>query len=97
MGTIVLGHHPDYCDLAKRIWADYLNIPSDEWNKMDDATRWAANRKFLDDAIAHGDEIVLSSELHHSGSWFERELEYMASKGYTPARRGRRLILVQEE
>ena len=97
MGTIVLGHYPEYCSLAKRIGAEYFNMPKDEWDKMDDASRWAANQKFLDEAIARGDEIVLSSMLRHSGSWFERELEYLAGKGYTPARRGRRIALVREK
>ena len=86
-GIIVLGHFPDYREQAKLKNARCLSIPDDEWDKMTDTERWEANRQFLDDAIANGDEIILATPLHllEAGSYFEKELEYLASKGYQPS------------
>jgi hypothetical protein len=59
----------------------------DEWDRMTEAERWEANRQFLDEAIASDDEIVLATRLHllKPGSYFEKELEYVGSKGYQPS------------
>lgn len=95
MGKIVLGHFPAYIALAIEISAELFNMPQDEWDRLDDAGRWEANRKFLDDAIDRGDEIVLSTTRVKRGSWFERELRYLAGKGYTPARSGERTVLTR--
>jgi len=95
VGKIVLGHFPEYLSLAAEIGAEVLNIPKDEWDRLDDAARWTANRKFLDDAIARDAEIVLSTTRVKRGSWFERELRYLASKGYSRTRMGERTVLTR--
>jgi hypothetical protein len=61
---------------------------------MTDEERWQANRKFLDQAISRGDEIILATPLHRlkPGSYFERELEYLASNGYEPSTDRKRLV-----
>jgi hypothetical protein len=61
---------------------------------MSDAERWAANQKFLDRVIAHGDEIILATPLSkvRPGSYFARELEYLASKGFRPNAEETKLI-----
>ena len=94
MGAIVLGHYPEYIELAEQRHASCFNIPADTWNKMTPDERWAANRKFLDDAIAKGDEIVLATpfERLHSGSTYERELRYLASKGFRLDAKAMRLV-----
>ena len=58
-GTIVLGHFPEYLLEAKRRSVPCFDMHMDEWDKMTEAERWEANRQFLDEAVANGDEIVL--------------------------------------
>ncbi len=93
-GTTVLGHNPEYLELASSMGARRFNVPEPVWNKMSDAERWGANQKFLDRMISRGDEIVLATPLDRvrPGSYFARELEYMSSKGYRPSADGTRLI-----
>jgi hypothetical protein len=47
--------------------------------------QWQANQAFLDTAIANGDNIVLATRLNQmrAGSFFEREINYLMSRGYT--------------
>jgi hypothetical protein len=60
-GKSVLGSHPDYLDLADDLGAKRFSIPTEIWNKMTPAQRWAANQKFLDRMSARGDDIILSN------------------------------------
>lgn len=61
---------------------------------MSQTEQWAANQKFLDRAIARGDDFVLATPLDNvrAGSFFERELQYLFSKGYQLADDGARLV-----
>ncbi len=90
----VLGHFPEYKRLGDSLNARTFNIPEAAWNKMSEAQRWGANQKLLDRMISRGDEIILATPLDkvRPGSYFARELEYMASKGYVPSADGTRLI-----
>ena len=93
-GITVLGHYPLYEKLAKGLEANYLNIPTKVWDKMTDAERWAVNQKFLDEAIERGDEIILATPANmvKPGSFFERELNYLFSKGFNLSADGTRLV-----
>jgi hypothetical protein len=77
--TTVLGHYPDYVNLAERMGARRFQIPTNVWNKMSPAEQWAANVKFLDRTIMRGDNIRLATPLSQvkPGSFFERELKYL--------------------
>lgn len=61
---------------------------------MSPAEQWAANQKFLDRAIARGDDIRLATPAGQAreGSSYERELQYLTSKGYRPSSDGTRMI-----
>lgn len=61
---------------------------------MSSAEQWAANQKFLDRMITRGDDIILATPLNkvRPGSYFAKELEYLASKGYRPSAGGTKLI-----
>lgn len=61
---------------------------------MSGAEQWAANQKFLDRMVVRGDDIVLATPLDkvRPGSYFARELEYLAAKGYRPSADGTKLI-----
>jgi hypothetical protein len=93
-GSTVLGHYPEYMDMADSLGHRRFDIPKAAWDSMTDAQRWAANQKFLDRTISRGDNILLSTPLDkvRPRSYFERELQYLSSKGYTPSADGTRLI-----
>ncbi len=94
-GKTVLGKFPDYVNLAESIGARRFSIPTSVWNKMSPAQQWGANQRFLDRAIARGDDIVLSNPVKSIGEatgWFGRELQYLADHGYKLAEDGARMI-----
>jgi hypothetical protein len=94
-GKTVLGKFPDYVNLAESIGARRFSIPTSVWNKMSPAQQWGANQRFLDRAIARGDDIVLSNPVKSIGEatgWFGRELQYLAHHGYRLADDGARMI-----
>jgi hypothetical protein len=61
---------------------------------MTPAEQWTANQKFLDRMISRGDDVILATPLDkvRSGSFFERELQYLQSKGFMPSADGTRMI-----
>jgi hypothetical protein len=83
-GTSVLGHYPEYTELAAELGARRFKIPTEIWNKMTAAEQWAANQKFLDRLILRGDNIRLATPLNKvkPGSFFQKELDYLFQKGY---------------
>jgi hypothetical protein len=92
--TTVLGNWPDYTELGSSLAARTFSVPLSVWNKMNDTERWAANQRFLDRLIARGDQIVLATPLERvrPGTYFARELEYLAGKGYMPSSDGKALV-----
>lgn len=93
-GSTVLGHYPEYMQMADSLGHRRFDIPKQAWDKMSDADRWAANQKFLDRTVSRSDNILLSTPLNKvkPGSYYERELQYLGSKGYRPNADGTRLI-----
>jgi type II secretory pathway pseudopilin PulG len=91
----VIGRHPTYVELGEQLGANYYNIPTRVWNAMSEGEKWLANRTFLDQAIARGDEFVLASGIRtaEAGSWFRIELEYLFYRGYRLAEDGKHLVL----
>jgi len=94
IGRSVLGHYPEYVKLSNKIGARRFQIPGHIWDKMTDAERWAANRRFLDRMIRRGDNIFLATPPGkvRPGSWFEKELKYLLNRGYRISSDGSRLI-----
>lgn len=94
-GTTVLGKFPDYINLANEVGGKRFNIPTDIWNRMSKAEQWAANQKFLDRAIARGDDILLSNPVRNindvTGA-FRLELDYLMSNGFSLSADGARLV-----
>lgn len=93
-GKTVLGHFPDYINMADNVGAHKFDIPVKVWDKMSDAERWIANQKFLDRAIKRGDDILLATPIEKvkPGSYFERELKYLFDQGYKLSQDGLSLI-----
>jgi hypothetical protein len=94
-GTTVIGRNPQYVRLGEELGANYFNIPTKVWNSMDEGQQWLANRTFLDQAIARGDEFILATSraTAKAGSWYALELEYLMYRGYRFAKDGTHLIL----
>jgi hypothetical protein len=84
-GTSVLGHYPEYKNLAEEIGAKRFNIPDDVWKRMTPDEQWIANQKFLDRMITRGDKIRLATPIDKvkPGSSYEKELNYLFERGYT--------------
>lgn len=81
---VVLGRFPEYTELADRLRATRLQVPIEIWNKMTKQQQWEANRRFLDRAIARGDQFVLATDPFQAkkGTFYSMELHYLTEKGY---------------
>lgn len=92
--TVVLGHYPEYVDLAKATGGRTFQVPTKVWDSWSPTEQWAANQKFLDRAIARGSNVQLATPANaaREGSFFERELQYMQSRGYSVGPDGTSLI-----
>jgi len=92
--TRVIAHHPEYINLSKELGVRPFDIPTNAWNKMTPTEQWAANQKFLDRAIAKEAEFVLATPLKEmrKGTFFEKEVKYLMSKGYKLSSDGSKLI-----
>ena len=95
-GKTVIGKYPKYLEVAQELKANALNIDPEVWKLMEgnDALQWAANRKFLDEVIERGDEIILASPPGDArpGTFFARELEYLMERGFVPSPDGTKMI-----
>ena len=94
-GLTVLGKFPDYVNQADKLGARRFNVSGWVWNRMSTAEKWEANRKFLDRAIARGDEFVLSNpvkKIDDVSGYFRTELEYLLEQGYRLSDDGTRLL-----
>jgi hypothetical protein len=95
VSAIVLGRFPEYLTVGEKIGAKTFNIPKEIWSRMTPGQQWAANVKFLDRAIARGDDIVLSNPVRNlesvSGT-LRKELDYLVQKGYSLSDDGKHMI-----
>ncbi|KQR82114.1 hypothetical protein [Sphingomonas sp. Leaf343] len=98
-GTTVLGHNPDYQALANKGGDRYFDIPTQQWDRITkgmtkDQIFDRFNKPFIDRTIARGDAIILSNSVTKvkPDSYLARELDYLFSKGYKPAKDGLSLI-----
>jgi hypothetical protein len=84
-GIRVIGHFPDYVNVAKSIpGAKYFSIPTALWNKLGSVKGWALNRKFLDRGIRLGDEFILATPIAtmRKKSAYRDEIVYLLQHGY---------------
>jgi RHS repeat-associated protein len=85
-GRTVLGHYDTgYIEKVQRMGASYFDI-GDAWNTLTPAERSLANRHFLDEIAAAGDQVYLSltKTKIRPGSALADEIQYLTSEhGYT--------------
>jgi hypothetical protein len=81
---VVIGHYPEYVDLANKLSAEYFAVPETIWCALSVEQQWTLNMLFLDREISQGSLFILSTNLDdvRSGSWLEREIAYLLSRGY---------------
>jgi hypothetical protein len=81
---IVIGHYPDYVQIASARGLSFFQIEAGTWNSMSAEAQWAANQDFLDNAIAEGAVFLLATPpaAARAGSWYHRELDYLRVRGY---------------
>jgi RHS repeat-associated protein len=91
----VLGKLGTYEKLGDELGANYFRIADDIWDAMSTAEKWAANQKFLDEAITRGDIIILSNpvkSIEEATGYFRTELEYLEKNGYRLSEDGTQMI-----
>ena len=78
---VVIGRFPKYTQVAEDLAAKRFSVPKEIWSAMTKEEKWVANQKFLDRAIARGDEFLLASPASaaEEGTVFARELEHILS------------------
>jgi len=80
-GKFVLGSHPDYINLGKKIDATYYNVPKKVWSRMSKKEAWKKNILFLDEMLKNEFKLNLSNFPKGKYKYFTRELWYLRSKG----------------
>ncbi len=85
-GKIVLGHYDPagqkgYVEVAKKLQADFYQVPGAVWNKLTKKEAWDMNKLFIDEALDRGDKIILGTTLRPGKNYFARELRYLREKG----------------
>lgn len=95
-GRAILGHYPEYIELANEMGARKFDMPMNVWNKMTDTEKWVANQKFLDRLIKRGDEVILATPVRNINDitgYFRRELDYLIQRGYQLNAEGTKLTI----
>ncbi len=81
---VVIGHFPEYLEVANELGAKGFSVPGKIWSKMSEAEKWAANKTFLDRAIKKGAKFILATPMTDikRGNWLKREIDYLLEMGY---------------
>jgi RHS repeat-associated protein len=95
----VIGPYPQYLKLANTLNAKRFSIPMKVWNRMSDAERWAANKKFLDRQIANKTTFALATHIDDvdDASTLSKEIDYLLKNGYEVSEDGWSLIFVGQK
>jgi len=79
----IIGHGPQYTELAAEIGARYFFVPNQKWDKLRIEEQAAMNLGFLKATIARRDVVVLATPVFKDNGFFAREIDYLLTKGYT--------------
>lgn len=81
-GVTVLGHTPDYINLARQLGARYYDPPDILSRILSREYRWRLNEGFLRATVANGDVVRLSGPVQRPGA-FQREINFLLNAGYS--------------
>ena len=90
-----MGKYPAYGNDGAATGARTFSMSDEAWNAMTPAEQWARNQQFLDQAIARGSGIRLTSPPTPGNltGWYAKELDYLSKQGYTISSDGTHMIL----
>lgn len=88
-GKTVLGSGPQYIKKAQEMNANYLKVPDQIYDTLEESGKfWEVNKQFLDKAIERGDEIVFATNPYNPGANFQKELDYLINLGFEITEKG---------
>jgi RHS repeat-associated protein len=93
--TTVLGRVGWYEKVAAEMGYNSFQVSDEVWKAMTLEERLAANHKFLDEAVARGDEIIFSHRvkaIEDEVGMFQDELKYLKGKGFELSSDGTKMI-----
>ncbi|NLT50091.1 MAG: RHS repeat-associated core domain-containing protein [Ignavibacteria bacterium] len=79
-GVTVIGHLPDYVDVAKNMGANYLK-PSTSRN-------WVRQGDFIKSVIKSGDDVFIGTNIRSGASVLKKEIKQLVKAGYEPLYQG---------
>lgn len=83
-----------YVTYVKDIGARYFQVSKSNWSALGKDGQWLLNKRFLDESIDAGHTFSLSNNGHlaEEGTWFFKEIEYLATKGFKLAEDGMSMV-----
>lgn len=78
--TIVLGHFPQYVELAKSLNLGHYQIPPELYNSMNDTQRWAMNSQYINDCMKLGANFLIEPNRVIS-AWLYEEINLILQSG----------------
>jgi RHS repeat-associated protein len=90
----VLGHYPQYLEVAEQEGGQVFSMPSRIFNAMTTEQQWATNRMFLDNIIKIGGKFRMATPMNQvrAGSALQKEINYLLTKGFRLSSDGNFLI-----
>lgn len=82
--NVVLGHLPEYTELADRLGAERFSVPEHVWDRLSVRQQWELNRTFLETRVIEAESQIVFSHRPQdatSGTFFKREINYLVSRG----------------
>lgn len=84
-GTTVIGHLPEYVEVAKKMGANYLK-PTSNWN-------WRMQGEFIKGVIQRGDDVFIGTSVREGPSVLKHEIKQLVKAGYEPVEQGGRWLI----
>jgi RHS repeat-associated protein len=80
----VIGHHPEYRNVAEKNGSQYFEIPEEHAEGLSKDEMRKENQKFLDRGIRKGDTFRLATPVEdlQEGSGYEWEINHLLANGY---------------
>ena len=85
--TTVIGHLPEYINVAKKVGAKYLK-PLKNWN-------WKIQGAFIKKVIKRGDDVLIGTRIRGGPSVLKREIKQLIKAGYKLVRKNNQLWLTK--
>jgi RHS repeat-associated protein len=81
----VIGHLPEYVDVAEEMGANYLR-PTAQWD-------WRVQRDFIEGVIKRGDDVLIGTKIRPGPSVLKHEIKQLIKAGYRPTFQGSSFLI----